>query len=105
VLHIQYGMTTQLFWDHRSFGLPKINNEDLLVDGPEQSAQVIREVFQGRLGPARDIVVANAAAGLWVCNRTHSLLEATKQAQQAIDSGAAKNLLGQLAKLSHGGAD
>jgi anthranilate phosphoribosyltransferase len=100
VLHIQYGMMTQIYWDHRTFGLPKIRSEDLLVDGPEQSAETIKRVFQGQLGPARDIVVANAAAGLWVSNRTHSLLEASRQAQQAIDSGQAMHTLKQLARLT-----
>lgn len=101
VLHIQYGMTTQLYWDHKSFGLPKIRNDDLLVDGPEQSAQVIKSILQGNLGPARDIVVANAAAGLWVSNRTHSLIDASKQAQLAIDSGKALQLLDRLAAVSN----
>jgi anthranilate phosphoribosyltransferase len=101
VLHVQYGMTTQLFWDHRSFGLPKINNSDLLVDGPEQSAGMIHRILKGETGPARDIVVANAAAGLWVCNRTHSLIDAVGQAQKAIDSGKALSLLEQLARFSH----
>lgn len=102
VLHVQYGMTTQLFWDHRSFGLPKINNSDLLVDGPEQSAKTIEGILKGQTGPARDVVVANAAAGLWVCNRTHSLIDAVGQAQRAIDSGKALSLLEQLSGLSHG---
>jgi anthranilate phosphoribosyltransferase len=100
VLHIQYGMTTQLYWDHRSFGLPKINNSDLLVDGPEHSAQMIRGILQGQHGPARDIVVANAAAGLWVVGKTHSLIDAAKQAQQAIDTGRALQVLERLAVLT-----
>jgi anthranilate phosphoribosyltransferase len=100
VLHIQYGMTTQLYWDHRSFGLPKINNSDLLVDGPEHSAQMIRGILQGQHGPARDIVVANAAAGLWVAGKTHSLIDAAKQAQQAIDTGRALEVLERLAVLT-----
>jgi anthranilate phosphoribosyltransferase len=100
VLHIQYGMMTQIYWDHRSFGLPKIRSEDLLVDGPEQSAETIKSIFRGQLGPARDIVVANAAAGLWVSNRTHSLLDACRQAQQAIDSGKAMHTLMQLARFT-----
>lgn len=100
VLHIQYGMTTQLYWDHRSFGLPKINNSDLLVDGPEHSAQMIRGILQGQHGPARDIVVANAAAGLWVAGKTHSLIDAAKQAQQAIDTGRALQVLERLAVLT-----
>ena len=100
VLHIQYGMTTQLYWDHRSFGLPKINNSDLLVDGPEHSAQMIRGILKGQHGPARDIVVANAAAGLWVVGKTHSLIDAAKQAQQAIDTGRALQVLERLAVLT-----
>jgi anthranilate phosphoribosyltransferase len=102
VLHVQYGMTTQLYWDHRSFGLPRINNSDLLVDGPQQSAKMIEGILKGQSGPARDIVVANAAAGLWVCNRTHSLIDAVGQAQRAIDSGKALSLLDDLARLTHG---
>jgi anthranilate phosphoribosyltransferase len=102
VLHIQYGMTTQLFWDHLSFGLPKINNDDLMVDGPEQSAEMIRSILRGQLGPARDIVVANAAAGLWICNKTHSLIDAVHQAHKAIDSGAAMRLLERLVAQTQG---
>jgi anthranilate phosphoribosyltransferase len=101
VLHIQYGMTTQIYWDHRTFGLPKIRNEDLLVDGPEQSGKTIKSILQGQPGPSRDIVVANAAAGLWVSNRTHSLLEASRLAQEAIDSGKAMQILDRLIRLTH----
>jgi anthranilate phosphoribosyltransferase len=100
ILHIQYGMTTQIYWDHRSFGLPKIRNEDLLVDGPEQSAQTIKSILLGQPGATRDIVVANAAAGLWVSNRTHSLLEASRLAQEAIDSGKAMQILDRLVRLT-----
>ena len=101
VLHIQHGMITQLFWDHRSFGLPEIDSQQLVVDGPEQSAERIREILRGQPGPSRDIVVANAAAGLWVSNKTHSLLDGAQRAQHAIDSGEALKILERLASLTH----
>lgn len=101
VLHIQHGMITQLFWNHQSFGLPEIDSKQLLVDGPEQSAERIREILRGQLGPSRDIVVANAAAGLWVCNKTHSLHDGARRAEHAIDSGEALNVLERLATLTH----
>jgi anthranilate phosphoribosyltransferase len=63
---------------------------------------MIEGILKGQSGPARDIVVANAAAGLWVCNRTHSLIDAVGQAQRAIDSGKALSLLEDLARLTHG---
>jgi anthranilate phosphoribosyltransferase len=102
VLHIQYGMTTQFLWSPSTFGLPKIKNEDLIVEGPEESGTVIRRVLSGERGPARDIVLANAAAGLWVSGKTHSLMDGVAIAAKAIDSGAALKLLKDLAEMSSG---
>ena len=41
----------------------------LQVSGPQESAVIIRQVLEGQCGPARDIVVANAAAALWLVRR------------------------------------
>lgn len=100
VLHVQHGMTTQLQWTPKSFGLPTIRNEDLLVDGPESSAQMIRGILEGHRGPARDIVLANTAAALWVCEKTHSLLDGVARAAAAIDSGRAIEKLHGLIEFS-----
>jgi anthranilate phosphoribosyltransferase len=101
VYHVQYGMTTQFMWEPKSFGLETINAEDLAVSGPEESAARIRSILQGELGPSRDIVLANAAAGLWVSGKTHSLFEGVELARRAIDRGEALGVLTQLAKLTH----
>lgn len=101
VYHIQYGMLTQSTWEPKSFGLDPIKNEDLCVSGPEESAERIREILGGKLGPSRDIVLANAAAGLWVSSKTHSLQEGVELARRAIDTGSAAHLLSKLAELSH----
>jgi anthranilate phosphoribosyltransferase len=102
VLHVQYGMTTQSLWSPSSFGLATIRNEDLIVDGPEGSAQVIQSILSGQPGPPRDIVLANASAALWVAGKTHSLLEGVALATKAIDSGAARSLLTELCRCSQG---
>lgn len=101
VMHVQHGMTTQMLWTPKDFGLPTIRNEDLVVDGPEESAAVIRGILEGKPGPARDIVLANAAAALWVCERTHSLVDGVARAVAAIDSGAAQAKLKSLIDFSH----
>lgn len=93
VLHVQHGMTTQMRWSPKSFGLSPIRNEDLVVDSPESSAQVIRGILAGNRGPARDIVLANVAAALWVSGKTHSLIDGVARAATAIDSGAALSKL------------
>ena len=71
-----------------------------MVEGPEQSARIIREILDGRTGPPRDIVVANAAAALWTAGRDDSLLECVRLAAEAIDRGAARDLLARLAERS-----
>lgn len=102
VMHVQHGMTTQMFWAPKDFGLPTIRNDDLVVDSPDSSAAVIRRILEGERGPARDIVLANVSAALWVCERTHSLLDGVARAASAIDSGAALAKLNALTEFSHG---
>lgn len=101
VMHVQHGMTTQMFWAPKDFGLPTIRNDDLVVDGPESSAAVIRRILEGEHGPARDIVLANVSAALWVCERTHSLVDGVARAASAIDSGAALAKLNALIEFSN----
>jgi anthranilate phosphoribosyltransferase len=94
-------MTTQMFWAPKDFGLPTIRNDDLVVDGPDSSAAVIRRILEGEHGPARDIVLANVSAALWVCERTHSLVDGVARAASALDSGAALAKLNALIEFSH----
>lgn len=87
-------------WTPADFGLAAGPLESLLVDGPEQSAAMVREVLAGVRGPARDIVVLNAAAALWVAGRASTLFAGAQAAAEAIDSGAARQLLDNLAAVS-----
>lgn len=89
------------FWTPADFGLVAAPIDDLEVTGPAQSADFIRQVLAGKKGPARDIVVLNAAAGLVAVGECAEPLAAAARATKAIDSGAAKKLLQQLAKMSH----
>ncbi len=55
----------------------------------------------GDRGPARDIVILNAAAALLVAQSAMEPTMAAQRAAEAIDSGAAREILARLAKLSH----
>ncbi len=101
VLHIQRSMLTQTTWSPQSFGLSKIDVNDLQVDGPKESAAAIVAILSGERGPKRDIVLANASAALWVSGTTHSLMDGVARAERAIDSGKATAILQWLAKKSH----
>lgn len=98
----QEGDIRELTWNPRDFGIEPQSLEPLKVDGPAASAAVIREILTGRPGPARDIVVVNAAAAMFTVGRDSSLAGCAKRAAEAIDSGAARELLAKLAAKSHG---
>ena len=83
------------------FALERAKMDDLLVDSPEQSAAVIRGVLGGRKGPARDIVVLNAAAALVVADLADSIPAGMKLAADAIDQGAATRAMDKLIELSN----
>lgn len=88
-------------WTAADFALAPADSHLLVVEGPEHSARVIRRVLEGEPGPARDIVVANAAAALWTFGKAARLIDCVELAAGAIDRGAAAERLEQLAALSH----
>lgn len=91
-----------IVWQPEEFGIQRQGKEDMLVDGPEESAAMIRRVLAGEKGGARDIVVINAAAALWTIGKNDSLSECARLAEIAIDSGAAEKTLAKLAEVSRG---
>jgi anthranilate phosphoribosyltransferase len=70
------------------------------VEGPEQSLALLRGVLEDKPGPARDIVVLNAGAAIYVAGVTESLAEGVRWADAAIASGEARNRLDRLVVLT-----
>jgi anthranilate phosphoribosyltransferase len=101
VTEVQDGILSELTWTPADFGLQPIDSKELLADGPAASARIIRSVLSGSRGPCRDIVVANAAAALWVSGLDQSLNRCAGRAAEAIDSRAAESLLARLIQLSN----
>jgi anthranilate phosphoribosyltransferase len=87
-------------WSPADFGLSSAPVDSLVIDGPEASAAMIRGVLQGKAGPPRDIVVINAAAALWTAGVDAEPAVCAAKAAAAIDSGAARELLSQLAAMT-----
>ena len=101
VTQIENGKLTHFEWQPSDFGLEVAPLHTIQISTPDQSAEIIRNVLAGQPGPARDIVVLNAAAGLIAARHCVSPTEAAGQAIEAIDSGRASERLRQLAVLSH----
>ncbi len=76
-------------WSAANFGLSRISVHELTADSPAKSAAIIREILAGRRGPCRDVVIASAAAAIWLVGMTSDLREAAAVAAEAIDRGAA----------------
>jgi anthranilate phosphoribosyltransferase len=92
--------------DAERLGFARSKVDDLKVDGPEASAEVIREVLAGKKGPHRDIVVLNAAGALMLtaAGATDDWKLAIKSATGSIDSGRAREALEKLVAVSNGGS-
>lgn len=86
-----------------SLGLPThASAADLVIHTPEESAEKIKAILAGQSGPARDIVLANAAAALWVAGIAPSIAAGVPRAAAAVDSGQAAETLKKLIARSHG---
>lgn len=90
----------ELTWKPADFGIQESDLSSMVIDGPEASAAIIRDILVGRSGPPRDIVVVNAAAALWTAGASDSLHDCARRAQAAIDDGSARELLQRLAEVS-----
>lgn len=82
------------------FGLPMASNRALKVESAAQSKAILLQVLDNQPGAARDIVVLNAGAALYAANVTDSIKAGIEKARAALDSGAAKAKLAQLAAAS-----
>lgn len=97
VFKVRDGSVTRQTWTPSTLGLPTVDVAALRVDGPQESAAVIRQVFSGSPGPARDMVLANAAAGLLAAEKVMTPQAGVALAAEAIDSGAVASLLDRFA--------
>lgn len=100
VLEVTPAGIQSLRWRPEDFGVERASLDAVKVSGPTESAAIIRQVLSGETGPARDIVVINAAAAIWVAGRASSLAQAAMLARRAIDEHAAEALLERLAQLA-----
>jgi anthranilate phosphoribosyltransferase len=84
------------------FGRTRAPLAAVQVHSPEESLAMIRGVLEDRPGPARDMVLLNAGAAVYVAGLAATLAEGVSRAEQAIASGEARSRLDRLVILSQG---
>ncbi len=100
VAELKNGQVTQYEINPGLFGLDEQPIDAIVVDGPEQSLAMIQSVLANEAGAARDIVVMNAGAALYVGGVAESIEEGVKAASDVLASGAAAKKLTQLVSFS-----
>jgi anthranilate phosphoribosyltransferase len=74
-------------------GLDPVPDGGVRAGKPDDNARVLRGVLAGEPGPERSLAVLNAGAAIQVAGRADSLADGVRVAEQAIDSGAATDVL------------
>lgn len=98
------GGKVNTFYLHPSdVGLPRAALDDLIGGDAAVNAGIVSGVLAGARGPARDIVLLNAAAVLFLAGRVARLQDGLDRAAAALDSGAARSTLAALASASRAG--
>lgn len=101
IIDIVDGEVSRRELDPADVGLERRTIDDIAVGDPAANAEVARRVLAGELGPHRDIVVLNAAAGLVVADVAADLAEGVARAAMAIDDGRAAATLDRLVAASN----
>ena len=82
------------------FGIQRQALTSIVVEDSSQSLAMIKSVFSGEPGPARDAVAMNAGAGIYVAGITESLAAGVELAAKVIASGDAMTKLDDYVEFS-----
>lgn len=77
------------------FGIRRAKATEIVGGTPKENAHDIIYIFKGEKGPKRDIIVLNAAATLYIANKSPSIKAAIPIVEEILDSGKAMNKLKQ----------
>ena len=87
------GEVTEAEFTPEDFGVERATIDDLAGGGPDENIAITRAILDGRLGPQRDAAVVNAAPAIVLAGLAAGFVEAVLVAEEAIDSGAARDAL------------
>jgi len=100
VAELKDGTVTEYVINPKQFGMSLHRAESIRVRNAEESKKIVLEVLEGNIGAARDIVLLNAGAAIYVAGLADNLQAGIDQAAASIDNGNAKKKLRELTQLS-----
>lgn len=100
VYEINEGDLSKWQLDPTEYGFALRDAEELRGGDPLDNAEIAKRVFAGEASAARDIVVLNAAAGLYVGGTVDTIQDGVALAEVSIDEGKAAETLEKLVELT-----
>ena len=98
ISQMQNGNDVNTFeFDPSELGFNRVSLNELQGGEPKENSEIIKSILNGEIGPKRDIVLLNAAAGIVVGGKAQNLKEGLVKATESVDSNAALHILTQLA--------
>jgi anthranilate phosphoribosyltransferase len=101
VAELKNGEVTEYTLNPSQFGLAIHALKDIQIQNAAESKAMILDVLNSKHGAARDIVLMNAGAAIYVAGLADSLQAGIEKAATVIDSGAALAKLNQLIERSN----
>jgi anthranilate phosphoribosyltransferase len=100
VIEVKDGGTDEWFVEPEAVGARIAEVEEIAGGTPQENAATVKRVLDGDDGPPRDVVLLNAGAAIVVGGAADDLEAGIERAREAIDSGAAREVLARLVELS-----
>jgi anthranilate phosphoribosyltransferase len=100
VVEVDDGRLNRYTVDPEEAGVRRSDPRDISGGTPDANAKVTLRVLAGDAGPARELAVLNAGAAIYVGGRAGTLEAGVSAAEEAVDSGAARETLQRLVQLT-----
>ena len=100
ISELKNGTVTTYEIGPEDFGLARADRRSLAGGEIAKNVEITKSVLAGEEGPARDIVLLNAAAALTAADRTPDIQAGLAAAAESIDSGRAENKLMELIEFA-----
>jgi len=101
VAELKDGKVTEYTLNPAQFGIPLHDINSIRVESAQHSSEIILGLLSGEKGPARDIVLLNAGAAIYVAGLAETLVQGISLAAASIDNGLAMQKLNALITMSN----
>jgi anthranilate phosphoribosyltransferase len=93
VIELNHGVMTPMTIKPEDFGIASAPLETIKGGDKKMNAEIMQDLFEGKKGPMRDVLLLNAGAALYICGKAETIQKGIEEAADIIDNGLAKKKL------------